>query len=471
MSVSEFSSALKNKAIKEWFNTEKNFRESQRLENINILTNPTNLYRSAEKTAEKNSFIITKDTIKGIISELRGLQGTELEQATNIAFSAFRAKNVGAKVNRRTIEVGQGIPAVYFSTISFDTITSLVNNILNLKPNELSKSFEKGHVIGLNTELLRVTANRIASIDARAAVGAKDAKERILKELDNVIEYYKKLDYDSANIQPASDVPIYASVNKTISKTGKTKYLVEIQPKAANQASASEVQATIGSIRKLFDPGALTEKAMTKLIDDLIPKVSDPKFVQDLLLMRSSPSFLDMIGENVANSIRGTNKEQAFAHKDVLVHKVKLPKANLSELRSIISTELVKVKALKSKLSTKVPLRTITGNFFSLTSLQNLLNSQLQDVISAKMGDGDETKILNYQTGRFAASAKVERLTQSKEGMISAFYSYMKNPYRTFEPGFKQGSPKSRDPKLLISQSIRDIAATKVANKMRAVLV
>jgi len=47
----------------------------------------------------------------------------------------------------------------------------------------------------------------------------------------------------------------------------------------------------------------------------------------------------------------------------------------------------------------------------------------------------------------------------------------MKNPYQTFEPGFRQGSPTSRDPKLLISQSIREIAASKVGNRLRAVLI
>ena len=85
------------------------------------------------------------------------------------------------------------------------------------------------------------------------------------------------------------------------------------------------------------------------------------------------------------------------------------------------------------------------------------------------MGSGTEKRILNYRTGRFAGSAKVESMSQSRQGMITAFYSYMKNPYQTFEPGFRQGSPKTRDPKLLISQSIREIAATRVGNQLRAV--
>jgi hypothetical protein len=62
-------------------------------------------------------------------------------------------------------------------------------------------------------------------------------------------------------------------------------------------------------------------------------------------------------------------------------------------------------------------------------------------------------------------------MSQSREGMITAFYSYMKNPYQTFEPGFRQGTPKTRDPKLLISKSIREIAETKVVNRMRAVSI
>jgi hypothetical protein len=45
----------------------------------------------------------------------------------------------------------------------------------------------------------------------------------------------------------------------------------------------------------------------------------------------------------------------------------------------------------------------------------------------------------------------------------------MKNPYATFSDGGKQSIPKSRDPKLLISKSIREIAEQVVANRLRAV--
>jgi hypothetical protein len=102
---------------------------------------------------------------------------------------------------------------------------------------------------------------------------------------------------------------------------------------------------------------------------------------------------------------------------------------------------------------------------------ESSVNSQLQDVISANMGNGSSKSLLNYRTGRFASSAEVKRLTISKEGMITAFYDYMKNPYGTFSTGGNQEYPRSRDPKLLISKSIRQIAAQIVNNRLRAVLV
>ena len=116
-------------------------------------------------------------------------------------------------------------------------------------------------------------------------------------------------------------------------------------------------------------------------------------------------------------------------------------------------------------------LRTLGGQFTSLVSIQNLLNQGLASQIQKNMGTGSSKNILNYRTGRLAESAKVETMSQSREGMITAFYSYMRNPYATFSFGGQQANPASRDPKLLISKSIREIGATMVGNRMRAVLV
>ena len=87
------------------------------------------------------------------------------------------------------------------------------------------------------------------------------------------------------------------------------------------------------------------------------------------------------------------------------------------------------------------------------------------------MGDGSRTDILNLRTGRFAESVSVEKLSESRAGMITAFYTYMKYPYATFSAGGRQASPKSREPKTLISKSIREVLQARVSNRLRAVLI
>lgn len=154
------------------------------------------------------------------------------------------------------------------------------------------------------------------------------------------------------------------------------------------------------------------------------------------------------------------------------------PKSNKRPTKhSTPKTKTTKKQDLKSvskvsSVSKQIKLTDVdTYTTLNLISLQNLINRQLQDVISANMGDGNSRNVLNYRTGRLAGSAKVERMTQSRAGMITAFYSYMKNPYATFSQGGQQQNPSSRDPKLLIAKSIREIAATQVANQLRAVNV
>jgi hypothetical protein len=124
------------------------------------------------------------------------------------------------------------------------------------------------------------------------------------------------------------------------------------------------------------------------------------------------------------------------------------------------------IAIVKEKI--KVPDRTV---ILDLISLQNLLNSLIVEKVKENMGSGNRRDILNLRTGRLAESVKIKRMSQSREGMITAFYSYMRNPYGTFSEGGQQQIPKSRDPKILISKSIREIAQTKIDNRLRAVLV
>ena len=196
---------------------------------------------------------------------------------------------------------------------------------------------------------------------------------------------------------------------------------------------------------------------LRKNIEQLLPNIPGSNTIlQDGVEILKNRLVSSISGKPLKSIVKHPNKA-----KDKVSPKTTIAKANSSTIKAPRPVSTVTAK----------PVRTVSGVSYSLASLQLLINTHLQDVISANMGSGNDHRILNYQTGRFAASAKVERMSQSREGMITAFYSYMKNPYQTFEPGYRQGSPKTRDPKLLIAGSIRDIAASKVGNRMRAVLL
>lgn len=137
------------------------------------------------------------------------------------------------------------------------------------------------------------------------------------------------------------------------------------------------------------------------------------------------------------------------------------------------STEKLKGRSSSSKTSgiSAAKLRDTSGHFTNLVKLQDLINISLHDQIQKNMGNGNSTSILNYRTGRFAKSAKVEKMSMSREGNLTAFYTYMKYPYQTFEPGYAQGIPTSRNPRVLISKSIREVASKLIINKLKASII
>ena len=240
--------------------------------------------------------------------------------------------------------------------------------------------------------------------------------------------------------------------------------------------------------RLLTEPAAVSlkefEKALTDLdkklvaynkeVSKVLAKTTNPNYLVELRTSDNIPEYLGKLYRDILDQ-KGSNRKIQKATPNVPairsqklstkvsspLDKVKLPLANMKAKLAKIKSEMSASKTAKAQVASAVSL--------DLLSLQNLINQQLQDVMSANMGDGGRKDILNYRTGRLAQSAKVETMTESRAGMITAFYSYMKNPYATFSAGGRQQNPRSRDPKLLISKSIREIAAQQVANRLRAV--
>lgn len=204
---------------------------------------------------------------------------------------------------------------------------------------------------------------------------------------------------------------------------------------------------------KLFGPGQGLTAELLK----------NPNLLVDLETSKSAKQY---ITQNIVSLLK-TGKP-APNYNSVFDETVKTPievvKVKLAPGQFKKKATPVPKKAVQN-LPPAVPLAT------NLSALQALINSELADAIKRNMGTGSRSDILNLRTGRLAESARVERLTMGRGGMISAYYTYMKNPYATFSDGGRQEYPRSRDPKLLISKSIREIASKQVGDRLRAVVV
>lgn len=274
-------------------------------------------------------------------------------------------------------------------------------------------------------------------------------------------------------------------VDKFISTTGHANWLLNVKKDQAQNVNKI-LELGISLVRS--QPSTFNSQVLapqeTALINNEIKNLLDQSYVDALSELQEKAASNTNFHKYLVESFR-MSPTIVEGYEDMFVHmlqgkpqkKIKGEKSgnknaqpvNLA-LQGLASGN--KLKTGKSATPKAVAVKpTITPKTNNLASLQNLINSKLQDVISANMGDGDSRNILNYRTGRLASSAKVERLSESRAGMITAFYSYMKNPYATFSDGGRQQNPKSRDPKLLISKSIREIAAEYAVNKLRAVNV
>ncbi len=224
-----------------------------------------------------------------------------------------------------------------------------------------------------------------------------------------------------------------------------------LNTKSLNQAEQARIKAVIAN--EVLP--ALEDQLKAKMKGGLIEPLN----------IGASPSFLEYLNQAVMDSLNGkvtpSQLKTSNASKNT---KLPLP-ANL------VSKTTSKLKVQTKKANIKVKLESKTNVPFSAANLQALLDAQLVQKVKENMGNGNRKDILNLRTGRFAESVKVERISISREGMITAFYNYMRNPYATFSQGGRQQNPRSRDPKLLISKSIREIAQEKIINRLRAVLV
>lgn len=296
-----------------------------------------------------------------------------------------------------------------------------------------------------------------------------------------------KKDFTSKNIAMNIQLQLKRDISGTGNRdTGDLSSYVRIVGFLQSLVKNSRLSAD--GKRQLGIPAAVSLKEFEKTLTDfnkklekyseqiskVLAKTGSPDY---LLNLRTSDTAKDYFIDSVKSTLDGNQIKPLSVDtgnvsilKQKASIKIKKPSLSVNSSISSIKKDLQKLKSTISKpKSTKIPKP--VKSLISLDSLLVQINSNLHDQIKRNMGTGSSRDVLNYRTGRFAQSARVERLSESRQGMITAFYSYMKNPYATFSRGGRQDRPYTRDPKLLISKSIRELAGQQVANRMRAVLV
>lgn len=459
MSIAEFSAAIKSQAFRDFFN---------RISKESVLKASTKDIRKGEQTATKTSFYINKDTIQLVISKLLKVSTSDVSKETvDSIFSKLKSTAYSSGVGKRPRPPKQfDDNTIYFPRISFDTIGRVLNESFdevlvearkeNAKINIFSDSdnkdmFNRGHVFGIfpkKVTELSTSLSRNTTLDPKH-------KKLLLDILNTLEKDLEEQDLDTANIKDPN-FKLYASYKK---KPGK--YLVELQLSSENIDAGNKQAGISSALSKFFNPGSF------------VPKFGSGKgeqLIKTLIESKGSPSMLDLISESLVEVLTNkpvSNKEYASGSVLVKQAKVKVDKKKLLDSKK----DLSKVKKLKQTINNIPGISTNRALDTDLSSLEAILRRKLQPALIKNMGTGSSKNVLNYRSGRFAHSATIDHLTQSKAGMISVFYNYMKYPYATFSEGGRQEYPRSRDPKTLISNTIREIAAQEAVTRLRSVLV
>lgn len=232
-------------------------------------------------------------------------------------------------------------------------------------------------------------------------------------------------------------------VEKTeLDNSGKGHVTVFIESSKANQETESESRI-VNEFKDLL---------LTRIKAQLRGKDAALK----LLNQKGSKSYKEQILDIVTQPLTKKAISKQGTSKATKKHKTTLDTNVVSSKSSDTSTKQVTIPAL----------RNLSGQFTSLLKLESLMRAMLLETIQKNM----QRPNLRNQTGRFAESVKLDRLQRERDGAITAFLSYMKYPYATFEKGGRQGF-RGYYPSRLLDQSAREIATKLVTARLKTVIV
>jgi hypothetical protein len=509
MSIAEFSTTLR-KRMSASIKTKISRKNSQIKGFIGADSDKVSALRNRLKAAKYNNIVITKQGLEQLATKLVGYN---VEYSTYAQYMAYRRVNTGKPTSLSEVTTVKDVnisqssnpnakdPWTIIKNTPYDNLFTWTKEYLELigVPQATIKAtlgeFDAGHTLGLNT--FRALVSFGSSVDLDNSGKIKIRKEPDLAAFDRLSQFLLDLDLAATN-SIKTDTGIYVNAVKNFKE--HAQFYIELQVKnntaGTGNAQTGTLIAPLGAALAKFAKANLTSTTVNlksefdNIISNVI-KIEDkaraiieqyPDILKEaalenldmLINLRGSPSIKEHILDSTMSTLKGEKvKSTTSAFNNIEITKLEDPlKKTRIELQKLIrevrnATKKAKVLAQKKK---STQLRSQQGQFISPVSIKNLLNSNLAQQIQKNMGKGSARNVLNYRTGRFANSARVIDVN-TRGNAITAFYSYMKNPYSTFAPGGRQANPLSRDPNKLIQLSIRQLAAGIMANRLKVVPV
>jgi hypothetical protein len=228
-------------------------------------------------------------------------------------------------------------------------------------------------------------------------------------------------------------------------------------------------------VKTRYNPG----KVDRELLDEFKAFVSDPVFWKKEVMRLNS-----MIDEDTADQMFSDSPGPRARMEDAAIKlaaagildnlnkkfvknraKVGKPKSNTKKGRPTKSRAKGRSSSSVNRRGGRVTKKTARGAAAntpgaSALALKELINAALPEEILDRMGP----PALTNRTGRFRRSAQVTNVLVGPRGGVEAEYTYMRDPYSTFEPGGRMGST-FRDPRKIIGESVREIATKLTGNK------
>ena len=282
---------------------------------------------------------------------------------------------------------------------------------------DISQNLHKGH---------GSRGNAVSQVQIATSVSAlDDATKKLL--VHNLEGAFKRGELGDDSFAYQQIKRLVTEGHNIVTKKGKLN---------ANYVSVIAFQMGSGNIED-----SAHEKAVKAVYRKFIGSLTE-----DMLDMKGSPSLKDKTAALVTDKFKGKKNVKVSAKSVKMSTKTKSKgKGSKTGGKVAISAMTLRTRKAKRRATDSAAARPL--------QMMVMINKELPQTIKANM----DLPALQNRTGRFAESVKVVDAVQTRQGFPSFGYTYQKNPYQTFEPGFAQGSPE-RDPRALISRSIREIA-------------